>query len=45
MMDMETVLPRTCTMCYGTGVVSWLASDGSFDREECECQYKGENNG
>jgi hypothetical protein len=42
-MDMETIKPRTCTMCYGTGLVSWLSDEeGTFETEECECQYKGD---
>jgi len=44
MMDMETVLPRTCNMCHGTGVVYWESND-DFDVKECECQYKEETNG
>ena len=44
-MDMETVKPRTCTMCYGAGTVSWLKDDSTFETEQCECQYKEETNG
>jgi hypothetical protein len=44
MMDMETVNPRTCTMCHGTGIASWYIDDETFESQECECQYKGDAN-
>ena len=43
-MDMETLIPRTCGMCHGTGVVKWYKDEDTFETEECECQYKGEIN-
>jgi len=45
MMDMETVIPRTCSMCYGSGIAMWYLDDDTFETRECECQYKEENNG
>jgi hypothetical protein len=44
-MDMETVLPRTCTICMGTGVATWYIDEETFEIKECDCQYKEETNG
>lgn len=43
-MEYETLLPRTCNMCHGTGVALWYLDDDTFEARECECQYKEENN-
>jgi DnaJ-class molecular chaperone len=34
-MDMETVLPRTCTKCMGTGVIN---------KDQCKCSLEEEVN-
>lgn len=28
---------RTCELCYGKGVIGWVAPDGDFDFEFCSC--------
>jgi len=38
-MDMETVLPRTCNICNGAGVI-YYGNEEDFDIEPCECQSK-----
>jgi hypothetical protein len=43
-MDMETVKPRTCQMCLGTGTVSWYIDDDTFETRECECKLEGDIN-
>jgi hypothetical protein len=35
-MDMETVLPKTCQICHGTGV-TYHGDDNEYDVEPCEC--------
>ena len=42
-MDMETVLPRTCTECHGAGTILQI-NDIDYTTEACECQYKEETN-
>jgi hypothetical protein len=43
-MDMETVLPKTCQICHGTGVL-YYGDDQEYDVEPCECKVeKRENN-
>ena len=37
-MDMETVTPRTCTMCYGTGFTKWYKDEDTFELTECDCK-------
>jgi hypothetical protein len=44
-MDMETVIPRTCEICHGTGVAYWYKDEDTFESDMCECQIKGEING
>lgn len=36
-MDFETVRPKTCQSCKGTGVVYYGDSE-EYDIEPCECQ-------
>jgi hypothetical protein len=43
MMDMETVSPRTCTTCKGSGVM-YLGYGGEYDTQPCECQYQENTN-
>lgn len=43
-MDMETLKPRTCQMCYGTGKATWAIDNDTFEIKECDCQFKGELN-
>jgi hypothetical protein len=38
-MDMETVLPRTCQICNGTGVL-YYGNTEEYDIEPCECKAK-----
>ena len=39
-MDMETVEPRTCQTCHGTGYIFW-GDDEEFDVSPCDdCQGK-----
>lgn len=40
---METVLPRTCTDCKGSGIV-YLGYGGEYDTQACECQIRKDNN-
>ena len=41
-MDFETITPRTCTVCRGTGVL-YYGDKEEYDIEPCECQRKEEN--
>lgn len=41
-MDMETVLPRTCKSCNGTGYM-YYSSDTEYDVKQCECQSEEVN--
>jgi len=43
-MDMETVEPRTCQLCYGAGYLYW-GNEDIFDAELCDCQTKEISNG
>lgn len=43
-MDFETVLPKTCQLCYGTGTL-YQGDEEHYDVITCECQYKEESNG
>ena len=36
MMDMETVIPKTCQVCHGTGVL-YYGDDNEYDVEPCQC--------
>jgi cytochrome c5 len=36
-MDMETVIPKTCQLCHGTGVTYYGDSD-EYDVGPCECK-------
>jgi len=45
MMEMTKLYPRTCQMCYGTGVAKWFMDDDTYEVRECECQYEEESNG
>lgn len=38
-MDMETVLPRTCNICNGLGVI-YYGNEEDFEVEVCECKSK-----
>lgn len=38
-MDMETVLPRTCTMCRGVGYLYYGDSE-EYDVRPCECLWE-----
>jgi hypothetical protein len=35
MMDMETVVPRTCSMCKGTGYMYW-GDEENFEVRPCD---------
>lgn len=37
MPDMETLQPRTCKICHGTGYIYYGDSE-EFDVEPCECK-------
>jgi len=43
-MDMETLLPRTCQMCMGTGVAIMYIDEDTYEARPCECQYEEESN-
>ena len=44
-MDMETLTPRTCQICKGTGVEVYYIDEDTFDTCTCECKMKEKNNG
>jgi len=43
MMDMETVIPKTCQLCHGTGV-TYYGNDSEYDVEPCECKVEKRKN-
>jgi hypothetical protein len=41
-MDMETVLPRTCQLCGGAGIL-YYGTEEDYEIEPCDCKKETTN--